>query len=49
MEDVLSKHEENIAKILDRVVSFCKQANLIDLAKKGEDVLKSYQNAKKLR
>ena len=49
MEERLVKYEENIAKILDRVISLCKQTDLTDLAKKGEQVLKTYENAKKLR
>jgi len=49
MEERLVKHEENIAKILDRVVSLCKKSELTDLAKKGEQVLKAYENTKKLR
>ena len=40
---------KNIAKILDRVISLCKESNLTDLAKKGEEVLKTYENAMKLR
>jgi hypothetical protein len=49
MEERLIKHEENIAKILGRVISLCKQTDLTDLAKKGEQVLKTYENAKKIR
>ena len=49
MEESLIKHEENIAKILSKVISLCKQSNLTDLAKKGEQVLKTYDNVKKLR
>ena len=49
MEENSLSHEENIVKILDRVVSLCKQSNLTDLAKKGEHVLKTYENAKKIR
>ena len=49
MKDGSIKHEENIAKILGQVISLCKQSNLTDLAKKGEQVLKTYENAKKLR
>jgi len=49
MEERLVKHEENIAKILGRVISLCNQTDLTDLAKKGEQVLKTYENAKKIR
>ena len=49
MEENFLKHEENIAKILGRVVSLCKQANLTDITKKGEQVLKKYDKAKILR
>ncbi len=49
MEEKFLKHEENIAKILGRVVSLCKQTDLTDLAKKGEQVLKNYDKAKTLR
>ncbi|MFX0058558.1 MAG: hypothetical protein ACFE85_00170 [Candidatus Hodarchaeota archaeon] len=49
MENEFLKHEENIAKILNRVVSLCKQTGLSELAKKGEDVLKNYDKLKKLR
>lgn len=49
MEEKFLKHEENIAKILGRVVSLCKQTDLTDLAKKGEHVLKNYDKAKTLR
>ncbi len=49
MEEKFLKHEENIAKILGRVVSLCKQTDLTDLAKKGEYVLKNYDKAKTLR
>lgn len=49
MEENFLKHEENIAKILNRVVSLCKQTDLTDLAKKGEQVLKNYDKAKTLR
>lgn len=49
MEERSINHEENIAKILDRVVSLCKQSELMDLAKKGERVLKAYKNAQKIR
>ncbi|MFX0026434.1 MAG: hypothetical protein ACFE8M_08450 [Candidatus Hermodarchaeota archaeon] len=48
-EDDLLKHEENIAKVLDRIVSLCKQTGLTDLAEKGEQVLKYYSKSKKLR
>ncbi len=43
------KHEENIAKILGRIVSLCKQTDLTGLAKKGEQVLKNYDKAKAVR
>jgi hypothetical protein len=49
MEEHVIKHEENIAKILGRVISLCKQTELTDLAKKGEQVLKAYESAKKFR
>jgi hypothetical protein len=49
MEENFLKHEENIAKILSRVVSLCKQTDLTDLSKKGEQVLKNYDKAKTLR
>jgi hypothetical protein len=49
MEEHAIKHEENIAKILGKVISLCKQTDLTDLANKGEQVLKAYENAKKLR
>lgn len=49
MEERLIKHEENIAKILGNVISLCKQTELTDLAKKGEQVLRAYENAKKFR
>ncbi|MCK4383907.1 MAG: hypothetical protein KAW66_11475 [Candidatus Lokiarchaeota archaeon] len=49
MEENSLRHEKNIAKILDRVISLCKQSNLTDLAKKGEQVLKTYENAKNFR
>ena len=49
MEELLVKHEENIAKILSRIISLCKQTELTDLAKKGEQFLKTYENAKKIR
>ena len=49
MEESLIKHEKNIAKILGRVISLCKQTELTDLAKKGEQVLKAYENTKKMR
>jgi len=42
-------HEENIAKILNRVVSLCKENGLRDLAEKGEKVLKNYSKSKELR
>ncbi|MGB5912813.1 MAG: hypothetical protein WBH31_16595 [Promethearchaeia archaeon] len=48
-KDDLLKHEENIAKVLDHIVSLCKQTGLIDLAKKGEQVLKYYSKSKNLR
>ena len=34
MEENFLKHEENIAKILGRIVSLCKQTDLADLAEK---------------
>jgi hypothetical protein len=49
MEENFLKREENIAKILGRIVSLCKQTDLTDLAKKGEKVLKNYDKAKTLR
>ena len=49
MEERLIKHEENIAKTLDSVIYICKQTELTDLAKKGEQVLKAYESAKNLR
>jgi len=49
MEEKFLKHEENIAKILGRIVSLCKQTELTNLAKKGEQVLKNYDKAKTLR
>jgi len=49
MENEFLKHEENIAKILNQVVSLCKQSGLSELAKKGEEVLKHYDKAKKFR
>jgi len=49
MEENSLRYEKNIAKILDRVISLCKQSNLTDLAKKGEQVLKTYENAKEFR
>jgi hypothetical protein len=48
MENEFVNHEENIAKILNRVVTLCKQTGLSELAKKGEDVLKNYQKSKEL-
>lgn len=49
MEENFLKHEENIAKILGRIVSLCKQTDLADLAEKGEQVLKNYDKAKTFR
>ncbi len=49
MEEKFLKHEENIAKIIGRIVSLCKQTDLTDLAKKGEQVLKNYDKTKTLR
>lgn len=49
IKDDLLKHEENIAKVLDRIVSLCKQTGLTDLAKKGEQILKYYSKSKNLR
>ncbi|MFW9936985.1 MAG: hypothetical protein ACFFA8_13145 [Promethearchaeota archaeon] len=46
MENNFLKHEENIAKILNRVVSLCKQTGLTELANKGEEVLKNYNKVK---
>lgn len=46
MEDHLLEHEENIAKILDRFVTVCKQNGLSELADKGERVLKHYHHTK---
>jgi len=48
-EDDMLEHEENIAKVLDRFVSLCKQTGLIDLAKKGERTLKNYSKLKNIR
>ncbi|MFX1287385.1 MAG: hypothetical protein ACFFFY_02335 [Promethearchaeota archaeon] len=49
MKEHSINHEENIAKILGQVISLCKQTELMDLAKKGEQVLKAYKNAQKIR
>jgi hypothetical protein len=49
MENEFLKHEENIAKILNRVVSLCKQTGLIELANKGEEVLNNYNKVKELQ
>ncbi|MFW9770809.1 MAG: hypothetical protein ACFFFB_05320 [Candidatus Heimdallarchaeota archaeon] len=47
VKNKIQEHEENIAKILDRVISFCKQSGFIDLAQKGEYTLRKYSNSKK--
>jgi len=49
MERNLERHEENIAKILDQVVSLCKKNGFSELAEKGENTLKKFNQAKKLR
>jgi len=49
MEGKLVKHEENIAQILDRVVSLCKKNGFFELAEKGESTLKKFNRAKKMR
>jgi len=49
VKDEILEHEENIAKILNRVVLLCKQSGLIDLAKKGENTLKKYSGSKDIR
>jgi len=48
-KDDLLEHEENIAKVLDRIVLLCKQTGLKDLAKKGEHTLKNYSKLKNLK
>jgi len=48
MEGNLVKHEDNIAKILDRVISLCKKNGFSELAEKGENTLKKFNQAKKL-
>jgi hypothetical protein len=42
-------HEENIAKILNKMVFEFKSKGLDELARKGEKILKNYQNSQKLR
>ncbi len=49
MEEHVIKHEENIAKILGKVISLCKQTELTDLANMGEQVLEAYESTKRLR
>ncbi len=49
MQDDIINHEENMAKILNRVISLCEKTGLRELAKKGEKVLKNYDKSKKLR
>ena len=49
MQDNVINHEENIAKILNRVVSLCEKTGLSELVKKGEKVLENYDKSKKLR
>lgn len=49
VKDETQEYEENIAKVLNRIVSLCKQSGLKDLAKKGEHTLRKYSNSKKLR
>jgi hypothetical protein len=47
MKDDIVKHEENIANILNRVISLCKKTGYLDVAKKGEKILKNYDNFRK--
>ncbi|MFX1496693.1 MAG: hypothetical protein ACFFBH_04120 [Promethearchaeota archaeon] len=49
VKDETQEYEENIAKILNRVVTLSKQSGLIDLAKKGEHALRKYYKSKRLR
>jgi len=49
VKDDIREHEENIAKILSRVISISKQNQLVDLAKKGERALKNYNKSKNMR
>ena len=49
IKDDLLEHEENIAKVLDHIVSLCKQTGLTDLAKKNKQILKYYSKSKNLR
>lgn len=46
MEIKYFNHEDNIAKILDRIVTMCKQNGFDEAAQKGEEALKKYIKTK---
>ena len=49
MEEVIVKDDEHVSKILNNIVSMCKQTGLPELATKCDRILKNYENAKAAR
>jgi hypothetical protein len=49
MEENLISQDENIANVLNRIVSLCKQTGMSELASKCERILKNYEKARSLR
>jgi hypothetical protein len=49
MEEVIVKDDEHVSKILNNIVSMCKQTGLPDLAVKCNTILKNYEKSKAAR
>jgi hypothetical protein len=49
MEPKFHENDENIAKLLDKVVTMCRQTGLSELATKCDKILKNYQKSNIIR
>ena len=45
MEQKFTENDENIAKLLNKVVSMCRQTGLSELATKCDKILKNYKKS----
>ena len=49
MEPKFPENDENIAKLLNKVVTMCRQTGLSELATKCDKILKNYQKSNIIR
>ena len=49
MEQKVTENDENIAKLLNKVVEMCRQTGLSELATKCDKILKNYKKSNLIR